>query len=465
MNENNQPGGRAPAGGIPAPSTGVPPQEQGWAVPPPARMPVPELPPRKPFTASRRELLAALATYVLAWWYLYNAQLLGWKGDGWWALVFTLGFVGLAELLHGGVKRPRESWIWLGCLGAILLSLLLWPDYTQDPAHVWSAEERVFFLHLAAVWWVLSRSGRLCEGESGHLLPLDGLHAFILFPFKHFFLRIRTLVYALRRPFRNRRRIRWATVLWSALALLLAYALFALAFVHLTNADAGFAGLMQRVTDWFRFDWDSELLLRVLLSLPVGAYLFGLLAGTRREEPERLQQRGEGLCRWVESLRRVPNPVWTALTGAFALLYLVFFAVQGRYLFGAFTRTLPEGFIVSQYARQGFFELCRVMGVNFALLWLVTRMSRVPVRENRVTRIACLVLLGESMLFAVVAFSKLALYIDCFGFTPLRLQSTWLVVVLFVGCLAAGRALLTGKKSFRPWLIFAAVSLSLLCLV
>ena len=144
---------------------------------------------------------------------------------------------------------------------------------------------------------------------------------------------------------------------------------------------------------------------------------------------------------------------------------LVFFAVQSRYLFGAFTRTLPEGFIVSRYAREGFFELCKVMAVNFALLWLVTRMSRVPVRENRPARILCLILLAESMLFAVVAFSKLALYIDCFGFTPLRLQSSWLVIVLFVGCLAAGRTLLTGKKSFRPWLIFSCVTLSLLCLI
>ena len=120
---------------------------------------------------------------------------------------------------------------------------------------------------------------------------------------------------------------------------------------------------------------------------------------------------------------------------------------------------------MSEYARQGFFELCKVMGVNFALLWLVTRLSRTPVRENRPALVLCLILLGESILFAVVAFSKLALYIDCFGFTPLRLQSSWLVCVLFAGCLAAGWNLLTEKRSLRPWLVFSAVTLSLLCLV
>ena len=205
--------------------------------------------------------------------------------------------------------------------------------------------------------------------------------------------------------------------------------------VHLLSAaDKGFGALMEGVADWFRWDWNpGDWLGRFALSLPVGQYLFGLIAGSRREDPEALRERCGNFTRGLAAFRVVPNPVWTALTGAFCLLYLVFFAVQSRYLFGAFTRTLPEGFIVSEYARQGFFELCKVMAVNFVLLWLVTRLSRRPVREDRPALILCLILLAESLLFAVVAFSKLALYIDCFGFTPLRLQSSWLVCVLFVG--------------------------------
>ena len=426
-------------------------------------------PASKPFSAGWQEIVAAFTVYLLAWWYLWGSMLffggLGEKGSAFWTLVFTLGFVGLAELLHWRTPRPRESWIWLGCLGAILLSLMLWPDLDKLDSHVWDPYLRSLFLHLAAVWWLLSRSGRLCEGRSGHLLPLDGIHGFLLFPFKHFYLRIRTVFFALRQPFRNRRRIKGATLFWSALALLAAAVLFVVAAGLLMDADKGFDSLMGRIGDWFRFDWNAEWIGKLLLSLPVGQYLFGLLAGTGREEPETLRERGAALCGWVESLRRVPNLVWTLLTGAFCLLYLLFFAVQSRYLFGAFTRTLPEGFIVSQYAREGFFELCKVMAVNFALLWLVSRMSRTPVRENRPTLILCLILLAESLLFAVVAFSKIALYIDCFGFTPLRLQSSWLVCVLFAGCLAFGWNLLTGKKSMRAWMVFSAVTLSALCLV
>lgn len=458
MTDHELPGGSAPAGGSSAPSEGLVPEEHARAIP------VNTTPPAPGFSASRKEILAAIASYFLAWWYLWNTDLfLGpWDENTllwFWSLLFVLGFVGLTEFLHWEQKRPRESWIWLGCLGIITLSILLGRD------QVWDVSQRGLFLHLAAVYWLLCRGGRLAEGESGHLLLLDGIHGFLIFPFYHFYLRIRAIWYGGKQLIGGRIRVKWASVLWSLLALVFALGLFAIAVSLLSRADAGFHQLMGRMADWFTFDWNGEWLFKFALSLPVGQYLFGLIAGSRREDPEILRERGRRLCAWVESLRKVPNLVWTALTGGFVLLYLVFFVLQGSYLFGAFTRTLPEGFIVSQYAREGFFELCRVMGLNFALLWLVTRMSRRPVREDRASLLLCLILLAESMLFAVVAFSKLALYIDCFGFTPLRLQSTWLVCVLFAGCLAFGWNLLTGKKSLRIWLVFSAVSLSLLCLV
>ncbi len=161
-------------------------------------------------------------------------------------------------------------------------------------------------------------------------------------------------------------------------------------------------------------------------------------------------------------MRKVPALVLTVILGAFAILYLLFFVIQGSYLFGAFTRTLPEGFTVSQYARQGFFELCKIMVLNFVLIWLVVRSGIEDIRNNRTTMIMCSMLLAESLLFSVTAFSKLILYISCFGFTPLRLQSTWLICVLFVGTALTIYSLWTRKRSFRIWIYISGISLALL---
>ena len=57
-----------------------------------------------------------------------------------------------------------------------------------------------------------------------------------------------------------------------------------------------------------------------------------------------------------------------------------------------------------------------------------------------------------------------ALYISIYGFTPLRLQSSWLVCVLFAGCVLWILNLFTGKRVFRLWMYFSGITLTLLML-
>ena len=421
----------------------------------------PNLAENPPFSASLKEIIAALAMYLVAYCY---------TGDPWpgWLAAFTVGFVVLTEYLHWHTKRSAESWIWLGCMAVILTGMLL-PQLsvsrllgTTQTERVWDLGASEAFLHIFAVYWVLCRSGRLSQGESGRLLPLDGLNGFIIFPFGHFFLRIRTVFYGLKQLAPKNRHAKPAQIIGIAAAILVALGLFGTAVSLLGQADSGFSELTEKIAELFRIEWDENFLFRFFLSLPVGAYLFGLLAGSGRETPEKLRYRGQDALRTIGALRRVPGGVWTAVLAVFSALYAAFFVLQGTYLFGAFTRTLPEGFIVSRYAREGFFELLKVMAVNFALLWCVTRSGIRPVQENRGLLVMCVLLLAESILFAVIAFSKLALYIDCFGFTPLRLQSSWLVCVLFTGCVCALVTMLTGRKTFRFWMIFGGVTLAIL---
>ncbi len=448
--EWNQPEASAASGGVVAPKSALDAQE------------------RAPFSALRAEMIAALLMYPLAYLYFETYRLL--LADATAALprvllaVFTFGFVAVTAYLHRETPRPRESFVWLGCVAALLASVAF------ERGRAWDAGLPFAFLHIFAVWWALSRSGALLEGESGRLLPLDALDGFVVFPFRHFFLRIRTMGFAVRqaRGEKAPKKSEEGSLAWTLVIAAAAIGLLALATGLLMGADSGFAVLVDAFFGYFHFDWDMEAFLefvfKLLLSLPIGAYLYGLIAGTRREDKDALRRGAANVDGVLDALRGVREAVWLALLALFCVLYALFFAVQGRYLFGAFTRTLPEGFIVSEYARQGFFELCKVMAVNFALLWLVARTSKKGVRARRALLTLCLVLLAESLLLAVVAFSKLALYIDCFGFTPKRLQSTWLVCVLAFGTLCAAWSLVKGQKTFRAWMTFGAVTLSLLCL-
>ena len=407
----------------------------------------------RPLFVSRGEPVCALLLYPAA--YIYTLAMGGPKGQLWLGL-FVLAFVALGEGINRGRPRMAESWVWLGCLLVITLCVV------TGRGRAWGFALSALLVHPLAVWWLLSRSGALLEGESGHLLPLDAFNGFVRIPFGNFFLRARCLGQGLRGLCRGRRDGRlWAGLLAVAAALVL----LNWAAASLASADALFGALTENILKFFRFDLSegfAEFIARCLLSLPIGAWLFGLIAGSARAERDKLRAQAEAVNGFLPKLRLVPSQVWTVCMAAFAGLYLLFFAVQFRYLFGAFTRTLPEGFIVSQYAREGFFELCRVMGINFSLLYLVSRSGARPIREDKAQQICCTLLLAAGMVFAVIAFSKLGLYISCFGFTPKRLQSCWLVLVLFAGSAACLYSLWSGKKSFKAWMMFSAVSLALL---
>ena len=406
------------------------------------------------FNASKAEKYTALFMYIAA--YVYTLT----TGSRWelWLAVFVALFVLMVEYLDRGVKRARESWVWLGC--AVLVTVCT----ALGRSRVWGEFYSIAAVHILAVWWALSRGGKLIEGKSGHLLPLDALNGFVRIPFGNFSLRLRCAGAWIKDMSRGRKSNK-NTIIASITAVVLGVLLLWWAASSLASADSGFGRMVSGVLDSLRINigtdfWDF--LFRFAVSLPVGAYVFGLIAGTARLPEEKLQAQRDGVNGFLAKLRVVPNGVWVAVTAAFAAVYLLFFIVQGSYLFGAFARRLPEGFIVSQYAREGFFELCRVIAINFTLLWLVTRSASKPVRESCAAKLMCTLLLIAGALFAVISISKLCLYISCFGFTPLRLQSFWFALVMLCGCVCAVYSLWTGKKSFRFWMMFGAVTLSIL---
>lgn len=407
------------------------------------------------FTLRGGELACALLMYPTA--YIYTV-FFGSRNDRLWFGVFVLLFIGITEILNRARPRPKESWVWLGCV------LLMSACVAFGWGRVWDYGLTMVMVHPLAVWWVLSRSGRLAEGESGHLLPLDAINGFVCIPFGNFALRLRCIATGLRGYGRGEstdKRRPWAAIL----AILAALVLLSWATTDLARADEGFERLTSDILGIFSFDLGDHFatyVFRFIVSLPVGAWLFGLIAGSLRTDEEKLRAQAAAVNGFMPRLRAVPERLWTVVMAVFAAVYLLFFAVQSGYLFGAFSRTLPEDFTVAQYAREGFFELCRVMAINFGLLYLVSRSSARPLREDKVQRIAATLLIAAGMVFAVIAMSKLVLYIMCFGFTPKRLQSSWLVLLLFMGCVACLYSLWTGKKSFKYWMMYGAVSLALL---
>lgn len=399
------------------------------------------------FRPTAEEKALALGMYVIA--YLYAAL----EGKVW-MIFFPLLYVIAVEYMYRDTPRPAESWIWLGSLVTVVLSKYF------GHGRIWDEFVTQLSVHILAVWWFLSRSGKLLEKRSGSMLPADALNGYIIFPFGSFFLRIRTLVTGFGKRESGRDSV-WKTALGIVLALLLMLVLLNVSANTLSAADESFGTMLSDLRSQMRIS--GETMGTIFLSLPVGAYLFGQIAGSRRTSEWKQELRRERVLKAGERIRIVPRMVWVIGSVFFCVLYAAFIVWQGSYLFGAFTRSLPENFVVAEYARQGFFELCRVVVLNFLLYWLIIRTGDAETgRGMKATKIMCTLLLAASFLFTVIAMSKMGLYISNFSFTPRRIESCWLTAMLSLGSIAAIYTLWTGKSSLRCWLIVGAVSFALL---
>jgi hypothetical protein len=118
------------------------------------------------------------------------------------------------------------------------------------------------------------------------------------------------------------------------------------------------------------------------------------------------------------------------------VLFVVFIAVQVRYLFGgAATVSATAGLTYAEYARHGFFELVVVTALALPLLLLAHWMLHAEGRAHRWIFTALAVMLAVLLLVVVAsALERMYLYTTRFGLTELRLYTTvfmiWISIVL-----------------------------------
>jgi len=152
--------------------------------------------------------------------------------------------------------------------------------------------------------------------------------------------------------------------------------------------------------------------------------------------------------------------------GAVCGLYLVFIFSQTPYFFSAFTGRRPDGWLVySEYARQGFFELCWIAAINLIILIAGNVTSRKRRIESRLLKAFNIALAVITLALIATAFSKMALYISAYGLTMPRLLPCVFMVfmtVVFIALIALQ------KRDFsivRFALAAGAVILCALCLI
>ena len=382
---------------------------QGWAQPPAAK-------PRLPVEAAPLDGGAALLALLAGWLFL---RLVTTPRPGLGVTLYTLGFAlwVLAYRRLSGLPIPRESLPWLGVM---LLSALNFSLVDNGPL----AFLNILFLIIVTAYWVGALGGSRLENRLGPWVLADLRNQLFIIPFQNF----GCLGAAVKNSFAKTKGGKG--LLTVALSLILSAPLAWYVCLELSRVEEGFAGLLGQLEALVR--WESLLSPSTILAIPVGCYLFGLIYGNQHRRytheltPEKLAARA--------ARRRVlPAAAAYTLLTLLCLIYALFFLSGAVSLAGFLSARGLTPYDYSQFARQGFFELCRVSVVNLLVLWGIhlflapsSQRSPAPLRVFH-TLLCC-----QTLLLIGLAVCKMGLYIRFCGVTWLRVCTTWFMVLLAV---------------------------------
>ena len=188
----------------------------------------------------------------------------------------------------------------------------------------------------------------------------------------------------------------------------------------LISSDAAFEGLLKSLA----IDHVIEIFIAVLLGLLLFLLLFGQSFSSRYLHREKVEKK---------EIRGIEPVVVYAFLGIIVAVYVLYLVSQLAYFFSAFSSLLPKDFTAAEYARRGFFEMTVVCGINLGIIFAAQALCRR--KEGKMSLPGRLLLLGIcvfSLVLIATSFSKMAMYIDRFGLTRMRILTSVFMVFLTV---------------------------------
>lgn len=329
----------------------------------------------------------------------------------------------------------------------------------------------VFAMHLCAVYSVLISNEILLGGKTSGFIPADLIHGFYVKSFAGFpnfvtdwssFKRPEPVEGEVRAPRKN------PLGLIIFIPVMLILLLIAVCLMASIDEDIAMFldGITEYVSDYLSALKIYEIIPRAIFAIPVCFYLYGLMSRSAKSDGEREKRVASKLSWLLGKGKTVSATIVYIAAGLFVVLYILFFVKRLAYMLGGFVGNVPDDMLVSHYAREGFFELVGIMAVNSCVYLAIILFGKSDENGKFAVpaKILVTLLMLESIIFAVIAMSKLGLYYSIYGYTPKRILAMWGTLALGF---AAGLTIVTihrGKPHFRAGVLFTSVSYIAICI-
>ncbi len=214
------------------------------------------------------------------------------------------------------------------------------------------------------------------------------------------------------------------SLLYVFVGLLIAVPLTLVVAALLISSDAMFEDFMSDIFDKLprlSFSLVGDMFWGVFVAMFLGGILFSAEKRTERSEV-------------AQKYRFVPLAATLTAVTPICVFYLAYLIIQLRYLTAAFGGSLPEGVSYSDFARDGFFELCVVASINLVVILLMQAFTvrRENDRRPKALTVYTVMISVFTLLLIVTAVCKMFIYIGEYGMTPLRVYTTWFMALLAV---------------------------------
>ncbi|MDR1616705.1 MAG: DUF4173 domain-containing protein [Syntrophomonadaceae bacterium] len=373
--------------------------------------------PSSPFKFSSSEIV--LAWVMLAIGFLYWNLLLEAWGFGLTLFTLIISGVTLIFLNKSGFRQTCRSWFWLAVLLLCALSFSIFAATLLNFV-------KFLFLNAVFMYWLSVSTGRNLNDDLSAYLIGDAFNQIFIVPFSNFLYCFKGLKASLsgRKNSKN--------VLYLLLGMVIFFPFIAAVLKLLMAADSAFAQFIWHLGDVIVPGSNIiDYIFQFLLGIPVAFYLYGLIFGNVHDLGEGRFKR-ETLERAALNIRIAPQlTIYSALT-VFNVIYILYTVFQSTYFFSSLTGSLPDSFTYAEYARKGFFELCAVASINLAVMLIAyVFIKRGSHEEPKALRVQLLCLSLLTILLIITAGSKMIMYINFYGLTPMRTYTSWFMALLF----------------------------------
>lgn len=200
--------------------------------------------------------------------------------------------------------------------------------------------------------------------------------------------------------------------------------------LSLLSYDEGFKEIVDKIFS-FRTEDIGEHIVCLIFGIPVGMYIFSLfISGTDKKQSRFFTK--ENFIKVSDKIRIAPLVTVLAAVIPLLAVYVVFFISQKQYYISGFTGVLPDKFSYAQYAREGFFELCKVSVINLTVIVLITQLIKKGKANAIAVKILTVVFSAVTFVLIATAMSKLVMYINRYGLTQKRVYAAWFMAVIAV---------------------------------